>query len=833
MRYRPRFARRLLAASAAASSLWLVGPAFAQAPQSPPHQSPPHQADSATVASDFDRAITAAKSQMMADPGAAYRGAVSAETNSGPLSPAQVALARWLQAEALNRMNRSPEATPIINEALAAIGKDGANTKLYGDLLVARAVAARSQGDYVTALESFQAAHEVFLLLGESRARSMALQSIATIYTDAHDYPRALVYFERAGEAYAGDPPIDLTRLNNIATAHREMGDYAAAEDGYKKALMIAREMGSVSLQSRIMSNIAAVQLAAGRPGDAERTAQQALALSSAGVRLGWEPFLWGVQAQAAFAEGDKARAARLIGRTFEGQDLDKTVIPFREFHAAASDIYAAQGMNQLALAHMRAFKRLDDEARNVSAAANTALMGAQFDFANQELQIANLRTQALEDEVRLQKARERQRMVVLGGAAMLILFGAAGGAIHYASMRRSRNQVRDANTLLSKSNTALEKALKAKTEFLATTSHEIRTPLNGILGMTEVLMRQPGLTTDVRERVELVHGAGETMKAIVDDILDMAKMETGVITIDPANFEPVRVLTGVAQVWRDSASANGVALTTDFGDCPAKILSDEQRIRQIAFNLLSNAVKFTDEGSINVSARCEPAAEGQVFLIAVRDTGTGIPADQLEAIFEPFHQVDGGQRRQHGGAGLGLSICRNLARALGGEITVESKVGEGSLFTLRIPVEQASSPASGAGGDTADYLLVDPNPLRESVLEAMLEGDGARLRSAATVEAAIQMLTAGPVKAVIVHQDTLGAPPSEAMDRLMQLSDAAGDARLIAVIEPGSVLAAPMLRLGGASEVIENGFDALSICAAATKHEEDVSIPAPFAAIA
>jgi signal transduction histidine kinase/tetratricopeptide (TPR) repeat protein len=805
---------RLLAVAAAALSMfaWTAcAPAFGQAPASSP---PP-----------FESAIASAKSKMMADPVEAHRIAVEAEALASDEDGREAATAMWLQAEALNRMNRSPEARPLIEKALAAPSVARADSKLFGDLLVARAVAARAEGDYETALASFQSAHDVFHRLGEARARSMALQSIATIYTDARDYQRALHYFEQAGEAFAGDPPIELTRLNNIANARRELGQFAEAEAGYRRALEIAEAMKSLTLQSRILANIATVQLAAGRPDAAERTAQQGLALSTSGERMGWEPFLWGVEAQAAFAKGEEARAARLIEQTFAGQDIARTSVSFREFHAAAHRIYSATGQTRLALAHLEAFKRLDDEARDISAAANTALMSARFDFATQELQIANLRAKTLENEISLRRAQDRQRQIFLVAAALVALVLIVGGTIHYASIRRSRDAVRSANDRLSRTNEDLERALKAKSEFLATTSHEIRTPLNGVLGMTEVLLHQPGLPEDALERIKLVHGAGHAMKAIVDDILDVAKMETGQVSLADAEFNLAETLTGVAQVWRDAAEAKGVSLDVDLDQCPQTVVGDAQRVRQIVFNLVSNAVKFTDSGQVALRAR--PTAEPAGIEIEVSDTGCGVPEAQLSAIFEPFHQVDGGVTRQHAGTGLGLSICRSLARAMGGDVTVESRLGAGSAFTVRLPLAQTEQ---GQATPTSQAtLVIDPNPMRQAALAAMLNPAGDDFEAGALAQG-LERIKARGAAAIVIHEDALESQAADAMDQIMQLRAAAPEARIVVALNAGARIPAPMLRLAGADEVVEGGFD-LTQLAAALECERKPTASPPLAA--
>lgn len=749
--------------------------------------------------SPFEARVAEARAAMMGDPAAALEIANSAEAMAGE-DRVQQATAHWLQGEALNRMNRPQEATPILDQALVIAREAAPASKLVGDLLVARAGAARLQSDYATALANFQAAYDVFLRLGEARSQSMALMQIGSIYTDARDYRRALAYYQRAGEAYAGDPPVDLSRLNNAANAHRELGEYVEAEAEFRRALAIAEQMESPMLRARILANIAAVQISQGRAAEADATAR-------AGLRLraeGWQQFLWGVRAQAAHARGDSSTAATLIARTFQGEDLSATTMPFRDFHRSAHEIYSGFGNERLALRHLEAFKRLDDEARDVAANANMALMGAQFDFANQELQISQLRTQTLEAEA-------RQRTLIFFGALVIamVILGALGYG--YVSMRRSRNQVQAANDQLNETNVALEKALKAKSEFLATTSHEIRTPLNGILGMTQVMLQDAKIGADIRERVQIVHGAGESMRAIVDDILDVAKMETGKITVTAEPFNPGPTLEDVCRLWRQNAELKDVAFEMDVSACPARIVADEQRLRQVVFNLLSNAVKFTDAGRVSLSARQVDDA----FVIEVTDTGIGIPEGEHDVIFTPFHQVNGSTTRKYGGTGLGLSICRNLSRAMGGDVHVASEVGVGSTFTVCLPLPVMETPTQcarrlDAESDNAPAVLaLEANPFHQCLIEAFCAELGRGAQVVTSFDEAMLALAVRRPELVVVSAASLPAGPGEAMGALMELRQAAGESRLVVLVGEGAALAGPAARLCGADEVLEGDFDA------------------------
>jgi signal transduction histidine kinase/CheY-like chemotaxis protein len=411
-------------------------------------------------------------------------------------------------------------------------------------------------------------------------------------------------------------------------------------------------------------------------------------------------------------------------------------------------------GRYDLALKHYQAFKRLDDQARDLMVNTNSALMAAQFDFANQDLKIARLQADQLKKDAELARSRNRIILIVLGGLALTL--GLLG--FNFLSLRRSSRKTTKANTQLSQANQALETALKARSEFLATTSHEIRTPLNGILGVTQVLLSDPGLSADVRDRISLMNGAGETMRAMVNDLLDMAKIESGTLTIEKGETDLNGLLDDAVRLWTDKAREKGLDLVIDRSAAPGRILEDGPRLRQVVFNLLSNAIKFTEAGSVRLTVGVEPAETGERLLLRVTDTGIGIPSDKLDAIFESFQQVDGGVTRRFEGTGLGLSISRRLAEAMGGTLGVESQLGEGSTFTLILPLVRAgAAAAAGAGASGGVFLIIEANPLTQSVLKSIVAPLGLPIETAASPEAAAEVLATGHVSALLVDAAALG----------------------------------------------------------------------------
>ena len=756
----------------------------------------------------FDKSVAATKQAMMADPEHALVSAQASITLAHRLPPghdADVAVltAEWLHGEALLYLNKVPDAEPIVAATLARVERVAPNTKLHGDLLRSHGAIAANKGEVLEALRSYQRAHEVFRAAGQARSQAIALQDIGLIFGDAGDYPRALDYYRQAAEVFSGEPTLILTMQNNRAEVLRRLERYPEAAAAYRSALAQAVKLHSPLLQTRILTNLAASEAQAGRLASAQAAIDRAGALASHGEAAGWQPFVYGIAARIALDRGNSSEAEQLIRRTFAGVDLDHSEMLFRAYHQTAAEIFEKQGEDALALAHLKAFQRLDSEAQKLTASAASQLLAARFDFANQNLKISTLKQGQLQRDIQLERQRGRFRTTLL--TALL----AAGGIVFallltgFFSLRRSRNKVRDANVSLSDANGALEKALKAKTEFLATTSHEIRTPLNGILGMTQVLLADRRIGADVRDRIKVVHGAGETMRALVDDILDVAKMESGKLTVDRAPTELRAILTDVAQLWQGQATTKGLALRIDLADAPERIVSDGARIRQIVFNLMSNALKFTNAGEVALSAHTVAADSGETLVIAVADSGIGIPADQQGSIFEAFRQVDGGVTRQFGGTGLGLAICRNLALALGGTLAVASAEGQGSTFTLTLPLERAAeeSRAAQAGGfDEATVLIVESEPAVQGLLRMLLAAEAGATEAAGSYEDAAALLAAGGIDHVVASAATAGD-----VEALRTLAAAANDggARLTLLVstEHGPSVADCML--AGAAQIV------------------------------
>ncbi|MFO0604908.1 MAG: ATP-binding protein [Polyangiales bacterium] len=280
------------------------------------------------------------------------------------------------------------------------------------------------------------------------------------------------------------------------------------------------------------------------------------------------------------------------------------------------------------------------------------------------------------------------------------------------------------------------EAASAAKGQFLANMSHEVRTPLNGILGMAALLAETP-LAPEPREYAQVIRSSAAALLAVVNDILDVSKVEAGMMTVESLPFDLRAACEEVVSLCGQLAAARGVELALDYDPaCPALLVGDGGRLRQVMLNLVSNAIRFTPAGSVRLVVREREALPGASALsLAVADTGVGIAADKLEYVFEKFTQADPSTTRRFGGTGLGLAISRALVELMGGSLTVASEQGRGSTFTacLTLPHAEAAATVAPAAGRAwrpltrpAHVLVVEDNPTNQRVAVQLLRKLGA-----------------------------------------------------------------------------------------------------------
>ena len=306
------------------------------------------------------------------------------------------------------------------------------------------------------------------------------------------------------------------------------------------------------------------------------------------------------------------------------------------------------------------------------------------------------------------------------------------GSIDHFEGVATDITQRREAARALREAKEAADAASRAKSYFLASVSHELRTPLNGILGYTQILRRDVTLTPKQRDGVRVVHESAEHLLALINDVLDLSKIEAGRIELNPTDFHLPEFATAVERVFTPRAKEKSILFETAVAsDLPAWVRADEQRLRQVVFNLLSNAVKFTKAGGVVFSLqRVGKSDGGEVIRFSVSDTGPGIAPEDISKLFEPFAQVGNKASAAATGTGLGLAISRSLVERMGGKLRVESKVGWGSRFWFEValPIVAAAAPAAhvnrrlvGYEGPRRRVLVVDDNAANRAVMVDML----------------------------------------------------------------------------------------------------------------
>lgn len=355
------------------------------------------------------------------------------------------------------------------------------------------------------------------------------------------------------------------------------------------------------------------------------------------------------------------------------------------------------------------------------------------------------------------------------------------------------------------------ETANRAKSEFLSHMSHELRTPLNGILGYAQILQRDPAIQDKQRTSLEAIMNCGDHLLALINDVLDLSKIEAGRVEVDLAPLDLHRLIHSVGDVVRTRAERKGVQLHVELAEnLPLAIVSDAAKVRQILVNLAGNAVKFTNQGKVSLRAEKN---EGGELLLAVEDTGVGIAADELDEIFDPFKQVEAGKAA--GGTGLGLAITQRLVEALGGSLSVASRLGQGSAFTVTLPLTEADASTielqsddgslSGdrlvlADGQRCTILIVDDRETNRGVLQGMLTAAGFDTLTASDGDEAMDALRQNTEVALVLMD--LRMPRVSGQEALRQIRDDPDLKRLKVIAVTASVYP------GFRQEAMNAGFD-------------------------
>jgi signal transduction histidine kinase/CheY-like chemotaxis protein/Tfp pilus assembly protein PilF len=542
----------------------------------------------------------------------------------------------------------------------------------------------KRRGDTQKALELFLKAAQIQENCPDIGYHGSTIYSIGTCYNSLGDYTRALEYFNKSLELEIKNNNKSKQGYcyNGMANAYLGQNDLINAQSYYLKALKVYEESGDIANIAYIYEGLAQLFDKDNKLDSAIHYAKKALNVFTQ-TQVNYDIVYESILLADLYIKSDSLDLAeKLLIKTLPVCQEDKLHYDEQVLLSKLAVVYEMQGEYKLAFDYLKRCKILADSLAMDEQKTNLAEIAGKYETEKRDKLIA---LQAADNE-----RKDSQNRIYIGLILLLVVVIGFFAKI-FQQKRKSARLLEEKNKEIDKARIRAEQSEKFKEQFLANMSHEIRTPMNAIIGLSGLLTKKD-FDERTRQFINAIHHSGNNLLVVLNDILDLAKIQSGKLTIHKKPLNLKAELQALNNMFEVLASSKKLKLFLEIDHAvPEFVKTDGPRLVQILSNLLSNAVKFTESGSVTLRAQLVEKAGQLVLKFQVIDTGPGISANQLEAIFESFVQTEAGSNRKYGGTGLGLSISKNLCLAMGADISVRSEEGKGSEFTIEIPVEPVS----------------------------------------------------------------------------------------------------------------------------------------------
>jgi len=659
------------------------------------------------------------------------------------------------------------------------ISKETGYTHGEIDALNALSIIDKNEGHYSKAFAKLKEAIMLCEKTNDNEAESRTYLNIGDVYTQLKDYRKAISNYQKAYEINTAIKDYErcIINLSRMGNRHMDIGNYEndtthiyTAIELYKKAMAVAEKINNKQKQTLMHVNLADALNILGSKNNSKQTLFYALDYSLRSLKLARENNFQDLEAISFLNIGETYEKLKNTSKAihyyeealkryevtksnpwilncnvflaksyYQFKNFDKAIYyvnkaksiaennrlksRLMEIHLLLSDIYKSKNEPEKSLQSYKVYAAYKDTLMTEQSAITTARLETELELERKDKEIALLKqnTEIQDQKIRNQSIQRNFLIAIIVFVLALLII------VFYRYVENKKVQVK-----IIKAKELAEQAKETQEQFLANTSHEIRTPMNGIIGMTD-LLNQTQLSTEQKEYLEAIKESSDNLLVIINDLLDLSKINAGKMTFEAKPFRLAEQVKAVMNSVKNKAAEKKLVLTTEIDESIYPILiGDATRLNQILLNLVGNAVKFTEKGEVKISVKQVSELENNITIqFTISDTGIGIPSDKIDSIFESFTQVDSKKNRKHSGTGLGLNIVKQLVQKQNGTITVKSSVNNGSVFTVTLPfvkgIKQQGDASvvktkDGARTIKASVLIVDDNKINQQVAALTLQ---------------------------------------------------------------------------------------------------------------